>query len=247
MSAPHDAVRVRFLPIDDVVAARLPLLQTALDEPERNQAERFYHRRDRDAFIAAHALTRSMLAEATGVPAASLRFVKGPYGKPEVARSAGERQVHFNISHTNGLVACAVGADCELGVDVENAERTTSLDVAHRYFAPEESAVVLSALPEQRLPLFYKFWTLKEAFIKATGEGLSRPLASFSFTLDPIRITFYRDREYAGPVDVPARWQFAQTCPIPNRFLAVALRRPDVEDLPLDIRAANMDEIVCRL
>lgn len=246
MSESRDAVRVRFLPIDGVVAARLPKLQTILDEQERNQADRFYHRRDREAFIAAHALARTMLAEATGIPAASLRFVKGPYGKPEMVRGAGERQVHFNISHTNGLVACAVGADCALGVDVENTERTTSLDIAHRYFAPEEAAIVLSALPEQRVELFYRFWTLKEAFIKATGEGLSRPLASFSFTLDPIRITFYRDREYAGPVDLLERWQFAQTCPIPNRFLAVALRRPDVEDVPLDIRAADMDEIVCR-
>lgn len=247
MNEVRGAVRVRFLPIDGIVAARLPRLQTALDEQERNQAERFYHRRDREAFIAAHALARSMLAEATGVPAASLRFVKGPYGKPEVARGTGERQVHFNISHTNGLVACAVGADCELGVDVENTERTTNLEVAHRYFAPEESATVLSAIPDQRLQLFYRFWTLKEAFIKATGEGLNRPLASFAFTLDPIGITFYRDRHHAGSVDVPGRWQFAQICPIPNRFLAVALRRPDFAEVPLDIRAADMDEIVCRL
>ena len=240
-------VRVRFLPMDGLVAARLALLRTALDDHERQRAERFHFRRDHDTYIAAHALARSMLSEATGVPAASLRFVTGPYGKPELVQDTGGRQVRFNISHTDGLVACAVSDGDALGVDVENSERKTDLEIAHRYFAPEESALVLSAAPDRGHRLFFRFWTLKESFIKATGEGLSRPLDSFAFTLDPIRITFHDDRHPTGEVDRPEQWQFAQYCPIPNRLLALAVRRPGIADVPLDIRAADMDEIVRRL
>jgi 4'-phosphopantetheinyl transferase len=233
--------------MDGAVAAQLPLLRTALDDLERQRAERFHFRRDHDMYIAAHALARSILSEATGVPAASLRFVNGPYGKPALAPDAGNHQMHFNISHTDGLVACAVSDGHPLGVDVESCERQTDLDIAHRYFAPEESALVLSAAPDQGRRLFFRFWTLKEAFIKATGEGLSRPLESFAFTLDPIRITFHDDRHPTGEVGRPEHWQFAQCCPIPNRFLALAVRRPGIADVPLDIQAADLDEIVRRL
>ena len=140
------AVRVRFLSLDSAIQAWLPLFELMLDEEERQRAERFYFRRDRDLFIAAHALTRSMLSEATGVPArASLRFVNRPYGKPEIALGRDERQVRFNISHTAELVACAVGNGHNIGVDVKTSNGTTDLDIARRYFAPEEAAIVRSA------------------------------------------------------------------------------------------------------
>ena len=124
-------------------------------------------------------------------------------------------------------------------------ERRTS-KIANRYFAPEESSIVHAAPPDQARHLFFRFWTLKEAFIKATGEGLIRPLDSFAFTLDPIRIAFYPNRDSASRYDNPAHWQFAQCCPAAGRFLALALRRSDIGDVPLDIRAASVEEIVCR-
>jgi 4'-phosphopantetheinyl transferase len=154
--------------------------------------------------------------------------------------------LRFNISHTHGLVACAISHGIDLGIDVEASDRAIELDIADRYFAPEEAALVRSAPADQGRCLFFRFWTLKEAFIKATGEGLSRPLASFAFTLDPIRVALHPDRDDARRDDNPAYWQFAQIRPISDRFLALALRRPDAADVSLDIREARPDEIVPR-
>jgi 4'-phosphopantetheinyl transferase len=236
-------VRVRFLVLTGTLDAQLRLWRSMLDDEERHRADRFYFQRDRDAFTAAHALKRAMLSEATGAPITSWRFRQGPHGKPEIAEGPGFQQLCFNISHTHGLVASAIAYGRDLGVDVEAADRTIDLAITDRYFAPAEAAIVHAAPPDQARCLFFRFWTLKEAFIKATGEGLSRPLASFAFTLDPISIAFYPDHDDAMREDNPAHWQFAQCHVKPDWFLALALRRSDAADVPIDIRAVQQDEI----
>jgi 4'-phosphopantetheinyl transferase superfamily len=90
------------------------------------------------------------------------------------------RRLRFNISHTRGFVACAIARD-EVGMDVEASDRPTDSILPTLSFAPEEARLVKSAPPERRACMFFRFWTLKEAFIKATCEGLMRPLDSFSF------------------------------------------------------------------
>jgi 4'-phosphopantetheinyl transferase len=249
MMAKSEIVRVRFLALEGVSEVLLELWWAMLDDQERQRADRFRFRRDRDAFTAAHALARAMLSEATAAATISWRFVHGPYGKPEIApgnfdhQLSGHRDLRFNISHTNGLAACAVTYGRDLGVDVEASDRAVELEIADRYFAPEEIATIRSAAPDQRQSLLFRFWTLKEAFIKATGEGLSRPLDSFAFTLDPIRISFHPNRDDARRDDNPTCWQFAQCRPFPNRFLALAVRRPETAEISIDIQAALPHDI----
>ena len=243
MSLDPETVRVRFLSLDGVSGSSLLAWRSMLDDEERRRADRFYFQRDRDTFTAAHALARAMLSEASGEPTTSWRFVRGANGKPKIAADCSNHPLCFNISHANGLVACAVSGSLDVGVDVETSDRTTELDIADTYFAPEETAIVRSAPPDQRHFLFFRIWTLKEAFIKATGEGLSRPLNSFAFMLDPIRVVFYPDREGEARDDSSRYWQFAQCCPAPNQFLALALRRSDAPDVSVDIKAARPDEI----
>ncbi len=235
--------RVRFLSLDGDTTAFLPRWRAMLNAEEIQRADRFVFQPDRDTFIAAHALARAMLSEATGAAPASWQFVKGRHGKPEVAAHINGPAPMFNISHTNGLVACALTRTHPIGVDVEASDRVTKLDIAGRYFAPEETAQVRAASPEQGKQRFFRFWTLKEAFIKATGEGLNRPLDSFGFSLDPIRITFYPERDEHRRTGDPADWQFAQMRPAPNRMLALAVHRAGAPDLVLDIQAAQPETI----
>jgi 4'-phosphopantetheinyl transferase len=78
---------------------------------------------------------------------------------------------------------------------------------------------------------FFRLWTLKEAFIKATGEGLSRPLDSFSFALDPVSITFD-----PADADDPTRWQFVEQRPTPRHLLALAVRDATGRPVKLSVR-----------
>lgn len=104
--------------------------------------------------------------------------------------------LHFNLSHSGKWAVCAF-SDAPVGVDVEVRRDTTNLKVAERFFSKKENEYINSFdTKEQREDAFYKIWTLKEAFIKATGEGLSRPLNEFSFTFTPSGITIDIDTEY---------------------------------------------------
>jgi 4'-phosphopantetheinyl transferase len=216
-------------PPADVVARWL----ATLDERERVQAGRFRIAADRDTYIAAHALTRALLSHVERRPPGAWRFVAARGGKPEVDPALGPLRTRFNLSHTRGLVACAAALDNEIGLDAECEERDTSeLDLARRFFAPEEVALLQGLPPERRRRVFFRIWTLKEAYIKATGQGLACPLDAFAFSLDPIAIRFRRDI-----ADDPANWRFAQFQATWKHVIAVAAG-PPAAPLPAASEAA---------
>jgi len=163
--------------------------------------------------------------------------------KTSIGSACAAGGLRFNISHTRGLVACAI-AYRELGVDEESADRSTDIDIADIVFAPEEVSIVKSAHHERQRCLFFRFWTLKEAFIKATGEGPRRPLDSFSFGLDPVRLKFHAERHSGSHPGDPDGWQFAEYRPLPNRHLALAFRHTPSRPVRLDVRAARPEEII---
>ena len=178
-----------------------------LDDAERQRAARFVFARNRIEFVAAHALLRAALASAFGVPSQAWRFVAGAHGKPAAWIGGAPAPLSFNLSHTTGMVglAASAGSDRELGFDLENLARNIDLKVADRYFTPQEVAW-LAALPEAERPRgFLRLWTLKEAFIKATGKGLTQDLASFWFVPSPPRIHFTPQLE-----EDAADWRFEQ-------------------------------------
>jgi 4'-phosphopantetheinyl transferase len=236
-----DTVRVRWLATDGRSRAHMPRWRGLLDDEERARADRFRFVKDRDAFIAAHALLRSMLSEAAGSPPGAWRYSLGRYGKPALAEGHRAGGLRFSLAHTHGLAACAIARD-DIGVDVEASDRRADLEAVDQYLAPAEVLAVRTAPPERRRALFFRFWTLKEAFIKATGEGLHRDLASFSFTLDPPRISF-RPTDDGGPhQDDPAGWRFAERRPREDRPLAIAVRWPAARPFQLD---AGPDSLFC--
>jgi len=236
-------VRLRWLSIDEEALAHLPRWRAMLDRDETARADRFHFAEDRNTFIAAHALVRAMLSEVTGLPTATWHYIIGPFGKPAIAPGCCDEGLHFNISHTRGLAACAVTREDELGLDVEASDNPTALDIASRYFAADEVRAILDAKPEERRCLFFRFWTLKEAFIKATGEGLSRPLDSFAFSLDPIRVAFHTRPTTVMRGNDPTDWQFVECSPRPHRQVALALCRPWSRPMRLDARAMRPEEV----
>ena len=192
-----------------------------LDGAEQAQAARFHFAHDRLAYIAAHGLARTMLEAAGGLPAAAWRFVLGPHGRPEPDPAHARPWLRFNISHTRGLVCCAVAVDHDVGIDVEDLERRpVEPALARRYFAPCEAELVARTPPQGRQEAFLRIWTLKEAFVKATGDGVGLGLDRFAFELDPPRLRFAP--ESAGS---PASWEFAEARPTRRHLMALAVRR----------------------
>jgi len=177
---------------------------------------------------------RTMLSRYASVRPAGWSFIANVHGRPEILdRPKGVPDLRFNLSHTEGLIACAVTIGREVGVDVEHVGRRLTHDVAGRFFAPRE-VDDLKALPDDQQHLaFFDYWTLKEAYIKARGFGLALPLADFAFKLSPPappQIAFEPSLD-----DDPATWQFFQDWPTPQHRLGLAVRR-ERGDLPVRLR-----------
>lgn len=157
----------------DVAASELAALRETLGAAELQRADAFRKPEDQRRFIVAHAAVRHLLGEHLGRAPASLAFVIGKHGKPELADGA----VHFNLSHSGDLAAIAV-APRPVGVDVEARRKIHRVtELAESRFAPGELARVMTAADPQ--DEFLKIWTAKEAVVKATGLGLTLDLASF--------------------------------------------------------------------
>ncbi len=163
-----------------------------LDDAERARAARFAFHEDRQAYVAAHALLRAALSQQAGGPPRDWRFAATELGKPYLIDPP--RDLRFSMTHTRGMVAVAVTEGVEIGVDVEPANRRAeSMKLADRFFAPKEAAMLRALEGDARREAFFAIWTLKEAVVKATGEGLSRGLDSFTIFLDPPRIEMRDD------------------------------------------------------
>src|SRR5215475_15802194 len=196
-----------------------------LDPAEKEQERRFYFARDRLRYLITRALARTVLSRYAPIHPKEWVFSANAYGRPEIvnaqARDAG---LSFNISHTHSLIALGVTKRRALGVDVENFRaREVSLDIADRFFAPQEVAALAAAPPRRRQYRFFEYWTFKEAYIKARGMGLSLPLDKFSFHYPNDRaVEIAIDPELA---DDSARWQFWQFRPRPEYLMAICAER----------------------
>ena len=170
-----------------------------LDEPEKAgseagvlspdeiaRASRFHFEEDRIHFTRCRFALRGVLSAYLAIPAPAIRLEYPASGKPQLEGRKNHCTLQFNVSHSANMALIAVASEHRLGVDIEKIRGdvdTSSL--AERFFSIRERAG-LQALPEHlRVPGFFACWTRKEAFLKATGDGLSFPLADFSVTTHP--------------------------------------------------------------
>lgn len=121
----------------------------------------------------AHALLNRLYEQVTGSPAPAL--LKQPRGKPYFASGPW----HCSITHTKTMAFCAL-SPCPIGMDAEQADRSVREKTARRVLSPSEYAVY-----EAQKQTFPAFWTLKEAYVKYTGEGIGSNLQKLSFALTP--------------------------------------------------------------
>jgi 4'-phosphopantetheinyl transferase len=195
-----------------------------LSSDELTRASRFHFEKDRLHFARCRSALRFLLSRYVGISAAEIRFEYQPSGKPEVAAQQNPCRLRFNVSHSAGLALIAVSAGHRVGIDIEKIRADVDITtLAERFFSDRERAG-LRALPDHlRLPAFFACWTRKESFLKATGDGLSFPLADFSVAthpdLDPAV------EEIRGNTEARRQWFLADLSVVEGYRATVALER----------------------
>lgn len=154
----------------DVTDPVLSELEALLDDEERERAGNLLSPDRRRQFIASHGAVRVILGRHLGVPAGSLRWRRGPHGKPELT-GAGPQ---VSMSESGGLAALAVAGNRRVGVDVQQV--LTCLDaarIAQRFYPPTEALFVSAAAgTAERAERFTRLWVRKEACVKVSGGRL---------------------------------------------------------------------------
>lgn len=170
----------------DLDPSQLELMRQRLSDDEPSKAERFYFPKDRNRFIAARGILRTILGRYVNSEPHELSFHYTHHGKPELIQKENRRTIRFNVSHSQDLALYAFTYDRKIGVDVELIRPDfAEMEIAERFFSTKEVADI-SALPKNtQVNAFFACWTRKEAFVKARGEGLSLPLDQFDVSVTP--------------------------------------------------------------
>jgi len=199
-----------------------------LSDDERNRSARFRFEPDRRRFVVAHGVLRDLLGRYLGTDPGQIRFVYNAFGKPELHPEFGSR-LTFNLAHSGDLALIAIARDAWVGVDVECIDargQSNYADIARSLFSATE-VDALSRVPSHLyVKAFFNCWTMKEAYVKGRGEGLTLPLTSFTvpITTDP------------APASVRCgRWSLFTLHPAPGYVGALAVSQPTDETCDLRV------------
>ena len=203
-----------------------------LSEDERRRAARFHEPRHAALYAAGRAALREVLAHYTGERPAEIAIREEANGKPVLA----DRRcawLNFNVSHARDVALIAVAARRRVGIDLEAV--TTDIDLpalAKIVFSPEELARWTALAAGERGAAFFATWVFKEAYVKALGEGLARPLPSI--TVDWSRAERFTRVEDAGHPEDARAFRLYPLASAAGFLAAVA-----VEGSPVAIRCGD--------
>ena len=167
----------------DADAAMIAAAAHVLSLEERRRADRIRVLPARCAAALSWGFLRRRLGRYLDRPPTELAFQLGPHGKPYLVAAANPDRLMFNLSHSGGHILLAVTRGREIGVDVEVVQpRRLLLEIAQRHYHPRELDELNRRSAGAQVPQFYRYWTLKEAWIKALGLGLHYPIRTLDFS-----------------------------------------------------------------
>ncbi len=233
------AVSVAWVHVASVAPETIDTFVARLPVDERERAARYRFPKDRNLFVLARTLARHMLTEIAGER--TWTFAPDAHGKLAIAPPFGDPALHFNVSHTDGVVAGVVARGIAVGIDVEGIDRELDFsDMTHATFAPEEREAFTRCTDDARPEFFFATWTLKEAIAKARGIGLGMPFPETCLALEPAPRVL---RDPAGDVE---RWSLTSFAPLPSHRLSVALRTEPGAVTAFDVREVSVETLLER-
>lgn len=233
LSALENEVHVWFCRPDEITdTVKLDEYHSILSAEESERLEKIHFAKDQHAYLVSHALVKKVLSMYCDVTPEQWLFTTNQHGKPEISPELDCPSIKFNLSHTDGLSACIVSLDNACGVDVENIQRKNKLlPIAERMFAESELETMRGLAGDLMRNKFFDYWTLREAYVKALGTGLSGSSKQFYFDVTEqsdvekmAEICFVetdkgKDKKPAG------FWQFSLLRPSGEHVCAVAIQR----------------------
>jgi 4'-phosphopantetheinyl transferase len=161
----------------------LDKLKATLSNDEVSRAERFYFEKHRHSFIASRGILREIIGRYLEIVPNQVKFGYELRGKPFLVTESGDCQLNFNVSHSQDLALYAIASGNQVGIDLEMIRPIADVEqLAQRFFSTQETNAIASLVSPQQDKMFFRYWTCKEAYLKATGDGLS--------SLDRVEIIF---------------------------------------------------------
>ncbi|MBD2360280.1 4'-phosphopantetheinyl transferase superfamily protein [Anabaena minutissima FACHB-250] len=159
----------------DGTESELEHLALTLSSDELTRANRFYFPEHRQRFIAGRGMLRQILGSYLGIDPEQVKFDYEARGKPVLAEGLQHSGLLFNLSHSQNLALCAVNYTRQIGVDLECIRPMSDVEaLAQRFFLAKEYDLMRSLPDDQKQKVFFRYWTCKEAYLKATGDGLAQ-------------------------------------------------------------------------
>jgi 4'-phosphopantetheinyl transferase len=206
-----------------------------LNHTEQQQAQKFIQTKHQERFIIIHGILRQLLANYLTIEPTKINFTNNEFGKPYLS-SIGEEitistlsssrnpcehegYIHFNISHSEDVALLAFSKNLIIGIDVEfKRKNIDAIEIAKRFFTAKEADTIINTSSlELQLECFFNYWTYKEAFVKAIGQGLNYPLNKFEIDIENLNIHI-DDPKYNS-----INWSLAKIDPNPNYSAAIAI------------------------
>ncbi len=211
----------------EVPETELGRLAALLSPEELERARRFRFECHRNRFVVGRGRLREILAAYLDTSPVEIEFTYGDSGKPELATPFAASGLRFNLSHSEALALVAVTRAAEIGVDVERVRVLSEADdLVKRFFSASEAAAY-AALPAAEKPAaFFNLWTRKEAWLKATGQGIAHALHLVEVSFLPGEAACLRHL----PPQLGAKdaWSLHHLLPSPGFTAALAVKVHDV-------------------
>jgi len=210
----------------DLTTLQSNQLRGILSDDELLRAGKFRFERDQKRYIAARGILRMILGRYMGENPQKIHFEYLPNGKPVLSTKPGCDTLRFNMSHSGEMALYAVARGRNIGVDIERIRDDVAVEqIADKFFSHDEISTLGKSHNKKRNEVFFRYWTRKEAFLKATGEGISFPMEQFDVSsisgmgLSPIIIP--------GDKTESPRWYVQDLFPGAGYAAAIAGERDD--------------------